>query len=71
MGSLRGQLGHGVASGVVMGALLVGGLVVGVPAGELLGAGLLDGVALLVGLALAGFGKGALGAGEVVGGFVG
>jgi hypothetical protein len=71
MGSLRGELGYGVAGGVVLAALLVGGLVVGVPAGELLGAGLFCGVALVVGLALAGFGKGALGAGEVVGGFVG
>lgn len=67
MGTLRGELGHGV----VVGVLLVGGLVVGVPAGELLGAGLVGGVALVVGLALAGFGQRALGAGEVVGGFVG
>lgn len=71
MGTIRGELGYGVAGGVVLGVLLVGGLVVGVPAGELLGAGLFGGVALLVGLALAGFSQGALGAGEVVGGFVG
>jgi hypothetical protein len=61
MGILRGELGYSVAPGV----LVVGGLVIGVPAAELLGAGLIGG------LPLPGFGKGALGAGEVVGGFVG
>jgi hypothetical protein len=71
MGTFRGQSRHGVAGRVVVGVLLVGGLVVGVPAGELLGAGLFGRVALLVGLALPGFGQRALGAGEVVGGFVG
>jgi hypothetical protein len=55
---------------VVLGGLL-GGLVVGVPAGELLGAGLLSGVALFIGSALAGFGQCAARAGEVVGGLLG
>jgi hypothetical protein len=71
MGTFWGEFGYGGAGGVVLGVLVVGGLVVGVPAGELLGAGLYSGVVLLVGLALAGFGQRALGAGEVVGGFVG
>ena len=71
MGTFRGQFGHGGAGGVVVNVLLVGGLVVGVPAGELLGAGLFSGVALLVGLALPGFDQRALSSGEVVGGFLG
>lgn len=71
MGTLRRQFGYGGTGGVVVGVLLVGGLVVGVPAGELLGAGLFGGVALLGGVASAGFGQRALSSGEVVSGFVG
>jgi hypothetical protein len=70
MGTFRRQFRYGGTGGVVVGVLLVAGLVVGVPAGELLGADLVGGVALLIGLALAGFGQRALGAGEVVGGFL-
>jgi len=60
--------GEGVA---LRGVLVLGGLVVGVPAAELLGALLLGGFALFRGVAGADFSEGALCSGDGVGGLVG
>lgn len=63
-GAVHSQLGYGMGGGV-----LVGDEVVLVPAGYLLGAGGVGGIALFVGSSLVDFGQCAAGVGEVVGAF--